>query len=156
MSLPVFPVVILSSNTEHISRVAQKDAILNFGSNRNGSNLVLSVFQDHPVDENFEIYRPGRVLGCQEAILVAKTGKTVKKHTCRRKKTWKCGTESVKFRSPELSFSGICSSRRARTSWRVFSLENKEKQRGNQQQRFFHCFSSWILVGSTYKRLGPS
>ena len=28
----------------HISWVAYKDAILNFGSNRNGSNLVLSMF----------------------------------------------------------------------------------------------------------------
>ena len=39
----VFPVVILSSHTEQRSWVVKKDAFLNFESNRNGSNLVLSI-----------------------------------------------------------------------------------------------------------------
>ena len=38
------------------------------------------MFQDHPVDENFEIFRLGRVLGCQEASLVAKSRNNYKKH----------------------------------------------------------------------------
>ena len=63
------------SHSGHISRVASKDAILNFGSSRNGSNLVLSMFQDHPVDDNFETFRLGRVLGRQEASLIAKNRK---------------------------------------------------------------------------------
>ena len=37
------------------------------------------MFQDHPVDENFEIVRLGRVLGRQEAILVAKYRNNYKK-----------------------------------------------------------------------------
>ena len=65
---PVCLVVISSSHAQHISRVAEKDAIPNFRSNTNGSNLVLSMLQDHVVDEDFEIFRLGRVLGCQEAF----------------------------------------------------------------------------------------
>ena len=46
------------------------------------------MFQDHVVDENCEIFRLGRVLGRQEAILVAKKRNNYKNtHTFSTKKS---------------------------------------------------------------------
>ena len=36
------------------------------------------MFQDHVVDENSTNVRLGRVLGCQAAFMIAKTGTTIK------------------------------------------------------------------------------
>ena len=66
-------------------------------SNKNVSNLVLSMFQDHVVDENFEIFRLGRVLVRQEASLVAKSRKNCKTTHLFQNKIRKLGRNRSNF-----------------------------------------------------------
>ena len=86
------------------------------------------MFQDHELKRNFEIFHLGRVLGCQEATLIAKKTNTNKKNEC-----WGGEHENV---GRNLSNLGLRSSPRSYKflsagpkNCRCFSLKNEEKQR---------------------------
>ena len=69
--LPIRSLVISAEHSGWCLCIGRKHAIRNLESNKNGSIFIVWMFQDHPVEQNFEIFRLGSVLGSQEAILNA-------------------------------------------------------------------------------------